>query len=840
MKLNVDGLLVYFPYDYIYPEQFSYMRELKRTLDAKGHGVLEMPSGTGKTVSLLALIIAYQRAYPLEVTKLIYCSRTVPEIEKVIEELRKLLNFYEKQEGEKLPFLGLALSSRKNLCVHPEVTPLRFGKDVDGKCHSLTASYVRAQYQQDASLPHCRFYEEFDAHGRQVPLSAGIYNLDDLKTLGRRQGWCPYFLARYSILHANVVVYSYHYLLDPKIADLVSKELARKAVVVFDEAHNIDNVCIDSMSVNLTRRILDRCQGNLETLQKTVLRIKETDEQRLRDEYRRLVEGLREASAARETDAHLANPVLPDEVLQEAVPGSIRTAEHFLGFLRRLLEYVKWRLRVQHVVQESPPAFLSGLAQRVCIQRKPLRFCAERLRSLLHTLEITDLADFSPLTLLANFATLVSTYAKGFTIIIEPFDDRTPTIANPILHFSCMDASLAIKPVFERFQSVIITSGTLSPLDIYPKILDFHPVTMATFTMTLARVCLCPMIIGRGNDQVAISSKFETREDIAVIRNYGNLLLEMSAVVPDGIVAFFTSYQYMESTVASWYEQGILENIQRNKLLFIETQDGAETSVALEKYQEACENGRGAILLSVARGKVSEGIDFGEWTRLSPPQAPTWNSVEQCPPCCLLPWGTTHPQLGMLRLPLPSACGHPVGTLSPYSACEVSGLPSLTSQTSPSPSSAHPVHHYGRAVIMFGVPYVYTQSRILKARLEYLRDQFQIRENDFLTFDAMRHAAQCVGRAIRGKTDYGLMVFADKRFARVDKRGKLPRWIQEHLTDANLNLTVDEGVQVAKYFLRQMAQPFHREDQLGLSLLSLEQLESEETLQRIEQIAQQL
>ncbi|PNJ40836.1 ERCC2 isoform 12, partial [Pongo abelii] len=109
------------------------MRELKRTLDAK--------------------------AYPLEVTKLIYCSRTVPEIEKVIEELRKLLNFYEKQEGEKLQFLGLALSSRKNLCIHPEVTPLRFGKDVDGKCHSLTASYVRAQYQHDTSLPHCRFYE---------------------------------------------------------------------------------------------------------------------------------------------------------------------------------------------------------------------------------------------------------------------------------------------------------------------------------------------------------------------------------------------------------------------------------------------------------------------------------------------------------------------------------------------------------------------------------------------------------------------------------------------------------------------------------------------------------
>ena len=32
---------------------------------------------------------------------------------------------------------------------------------------------------------------------------------------------------------------------------------------------------------------------------------------------------------------------------------------------------------------------------------------------------------------------------------------------------------------------------------------------------------------------------------LAVIRNYGNLLVEMSASVPDGIVCFFVSYLYM-------------------------------------------------------------------------------------------------------------------------------------------------------------------------------------------------------------------------------------------------------------------------------------------------------
>ena len=46
--------------------------------------------------------------------------------------------------------------------------------------------------------------------------------------------------------------------------------------------------------------------------------------------------------------------------------------------------------------------------------------------------------------------------------------------------------------------------------------------------------------------------------------------------------------------------------------------------------------------------------------------------------------------------------------------------------------------------------------------MEYLRDCYQIRESEFLAFDAMRVAAQCVGRIIRGKSDYGLMVFADK------------------------------------------------------------------------------
>ena len=81
-----------------------------------------------------------------------------------------------------------------------------------------------------------------------------------------------------------------------------------------------------------------------------------------------------------------------------------------------------------------------------------------------------------------------------------------------------------------------------------------------------------------------MSSRFESRDDTAVIRNYGNLLVEVAACVPDGIVCFFTSYMYLETVVASWYDQGIIDQLQKHKLLFIETQDAAETSLALINY----------------------------------------------------------------------------------------------------------------------------------------------------------------------------------------------------------------------------------------------------------------
>src|SRR3546814_5321428 len=141
--------------------------------------------------------------------------------------------------------------------------------------------------------------------------------------------------------------------------------------------------------------------------------------------------------------------------------------------------------------------------------------------------------------------------------------------------------------------------------------------------------------------------------DLALARNYGDLLLQVAANCPDGIVCFFTSYQYMEYVVTKWDEMGILQALVQSKLLYLETKDIVETTMALDNYKRACDCGRGAIFFSVARGKIAEGIDFDR--------------------------------------------------------------------------------HYGRCVMLFGVPYQYTKSHVIGARLEFMRLHYQLKESDFLT-----------------------------------------------------------------------------------------------------------
>lgn len=134
------------------------------------------------------------------------------------------------------------------------------------------------------------------------------------------------------------------------VSNLVSRELEAESIVVFDEAHNIDNVCIEALSVTLDRRTLEHSSRSIAKLQSKVAELKASDSAKLAKEYAELVSGLAQqrhgtnlpsaggggaSSSSSGTggggagavqaaaDSILANPVLSADILEEAVPGTV-------------------------------------------------------------------------------------------------------------------------------------------------------------------------------------------------------------------------------------------------------------------------------------------------------------------------------------------------------------------------------------------------------------------------------------------------------------------------------------------------------------------------------------
>ncbi|GIQ88197.1 Bardet-Biedl syndrome 5 protein, partial [Kipferlia bialata] len=124
LRVDVDGLQVPFPFDRVFPEQVRMMAAFKTTLEkhtARGNqvGMVQMPTGTGKTVACLSLYLAYRAKYRDRVDKLMFCTRTIPEVSHTLEELGAVMQCRERH-GCDDNIVCVGLSSRQRLCVHSQ------------------------------------------------------------------------------------------------------------------------------------------------------------------------------------------------------------------------------------------------------------------------------------------------------------------------------------------------------------------------------------------------------------------------------------------------------------------------------------------------------------------------------------------------------------------------------------------------------------------------------------------------------------------------------------------------------------------------------------------------
>lgn len=158
------------------------------------------------------------------------------------------------------------LGARQHYCVNGTV--LRKKKaSVDEQCKKLL---------EDPERPKCAYYAHNHRLKNMVVKSEELFDVEDVKDMARakRKG-CPYFVARDLIKSAHIVLCPYNYLIDPWIRAAMNLEpFMEDAVVVIDEAHNLETAAREAVSFEITSRnmkealaqLVGVCRNGLEKL----------------------------------------------------------------------------------------------------------------------------------------------------------------------------------------------------------------------------------------------------------------------------------------------------------------------------------------------------------------------------------------------------------------------------------------------------------------------------------------------------------------------------------------------------------------------------------------------
>lgn len=133
------------------------------------------------------------------------------------------------------------IASRDQLCINPKLK----GKSNIDKAYMCQQLVKRQECPFKSGVRRTLYDPEAELDDNQ------IVDIEDLVSIGKQHHCCPYYLSQELGKGADIIFIPYNYLLDPKIRELNQITL-KNAIVIFDEAHNLENVCEQSASTFIT------------------------------------------------------------------------------------------------------------------------------------------------------------------------------------------------------------------------------------------------------------------------------------------------------------------------------------------------------------------------------------------------------------------------------------------------------------------------------------------------------------------------------------------------------------------------------------------------------------
>ncbi|XP_024169418.1 Fanconi anemia group J protein homolog [Rosa chinensis] len=645
---RIGGIDVEFPYQ-PYAAQMAFMSRVVSTLDRAVrddhcHALLESPTGTGKSLSLLCSILAWQQSFkaknmyanlshskpnpkamtdPIahgggfvpeeehssaqpsekpgpsqsenrkkkEAPTIYYASRTHSQISQVIREYRKT--------SYRVPMAVLA--SRKHYCTNAQV---HGRENIDEECKLLL---------KDRVVGCVEFKNVHKVKGHPSLQKGGCheaYDIEDLVKVGKVVKGCSYYAARSMSDDAELVFCPYNYIINPVIRGAMEVDI-QGSIVVLDEAHNIEDVARDAGSVDIDEEVLNKLQMELEQLCPLDVLVYQPLYEMIQD-LLSWIERRKDKLEKREFQ-HFVSCWTGDKALRELQEANI-SQQCFPVLLECATKAIK-----AATDKESEVAHLSGMA-------------VVTLEGLFSSLTYFFSRNGSHMV---DYQLALQRYVKRD---VGTFGDWTHTFS-----LWCLNPAVVFQDIANLSLSVILTSGTLSPMNSFSSELglQFGSTLEAPHVIDVESQ-VWPTIISTGPGNVPLNASYKTADEYAFQDALGKSLEEIFKSVPAGCLVFFPSYKLMGKLCKRWRETGQWSLLNERKSLFIEPGgDQEEFEFVLKGYYDSIRGGNkpafgrnkgankklrqssftavkcaqknntdGAALLAVCRGKVSEGIDF--------------------------------------------------------------------------------------------------------------------------------------------------------------------------------------------------------------------------------------
>lgn len=702
-----------------------------------GVGKMEGP-GDGRAQRTAAAPIGNPDRGP----QIIYASRTHSQLTQVIRELKAT------RYRPRMAVIG----SRQQMCVHKEVSVLS-GVAQNTACKAKTDARSCAHHNE---VDHFRRAEP--DFGRDEPV-----DIEDLVRVGKNGrgkggcGPCPYYLALKMQEEADIIFMPYNYLIDPQLRKGLGRSL-QDAVLLFDEAHNIEGVCADSASFDISAAHLAAAVQEAQE----AFEIAAAEEEGIAGAERE--DKLRFNARGKDDDDGYGGRSERDPAHADAGPKKRKATEYkqLRGVLLALENRIATELagapgRGGELVRPAEKLFEMLAALRITddfqggantlqviidVMKDAVLLLAgeaaalgRRSRSSASSYHLSDIGD----ALEKAFRVRREGHTPQFRLRIGSEESRgrggvasnpggsggwgAGMAAGPTLSFWCFSPGVIMSALQEQgVRSIVLTSGTLSPMNSFAHELKVPFSVRLENPHVIRPGQVWGGVVPVGPSGKKLNSSYRFRDTEEYKTELGNVIVNFSRIIPDGLLVFFPSYGVMRACVETWKSHGkptIWERISSLKHTVVEPTEKAEFIRAFEDFNAALDEPRaaaggpsGAVFFAVCRGKVSEGIDFADKA--------------------------------------------------------------------------------GRGVILTGIPYAPKADTKVRTKRAFLDEEAaassaapgQGRSPGGLTGEqwysqtAMRAVNQALGRVIRHREDYGAVILADERFANGDVRGQLSVWLR--------------------------------------------------------------